>query len=73
MPTSNRTTKIIAFAVAIALLGVARVVLGPVYRMYDGCACGRQRAWLNFDEFARLRYTKLFIKVADEGDREHLH
>ena len=58
--------------VVVALLGIGRLLLGPVYRMNDGCACGQQRAWLSFDN-STLRHTKFALAISVEGDQGHQH
>jgi len=64
---------IIILLVVGALLGIARLILGPIYRMNDGCACGQQRAWLSFDKNSMLRDTKFALTIAVEGDQRHRH
>jgi hypothetical protein len=73
MSTTKRTTIIIAVIVVSGFLTATRVVLGPIYRMRDGCACGQERAWLSFGDFAALRHSKLALQVLADGDRQHHH
>jgi hypothetical protein len=63
----------IGMGIATLLLGALRVVCGPVYRMHDGCSCGRQRVWFAFDECRAMRQTQPFLITTASGDPQHQH
>ncbi len=69
----NRSLLLGVCAVAILVIGIVRLVLGPIYVMDDGCRCGRQRRWYEFSECAALRQTRFFLKIISEGDPTHPH
>ena len=46
---------------------------GPIYTMYDGCACGQRRAWFEFEESPSLRGMQLFLRIEEPGDPKHQH
>jgi hypothetical protein len=64
---------LIPIVLVTVLLGAVRVVLGPIYRMHDGCTCGRERTWVCLGDFSSLRNKKFSQQVVVMGDEDHKH